>query len=122
MVLAAAWRSTRCRLEFATTHPDTLIVVTADHGHASQIVGLPTDTDHPAGLLSVLRTRGGAPMTMSYSTNGYHRSQDHTGTEVRIAAQGPQAANVVGVIDQTDLFLLLNRAIQGTARRSSPGR
>jgi alkaline phosphatase len=58
-------------------------------------------------------------MTMSYSTNGYHRSQDHTGTEVRIAAQGPQAAAVVGVIDQTDLFLLLNRAIQGTTRRPS---
>jgi alkaline phosphatase/streptomycin-6-phosphatase len=115
-------RAVHVGLEFAKTHPDTLIVVTADHGHASQIVGLPTDTDHPTGLLSVLRTRGGAPMTMSYSTNGFHRSQDHTGTEVRIAAQGPQAANVVGVIDQTDLFLLLDRAIQGTARRPSPAR
>jgi alkaline phosphatase len=112
-------RAIRVGLDFAGSHPDTLIVVSADHGHASQIVGLPTDADHPTGLLSVLRTRSGAPMTMSYSTNGYHRSQDHTGTQVRIAAQGPQAANVVGVIDQTDLFQLLNRALQITARRTS---
>jgi alkaline phosphatase len=73
----------------------------------------------PTGLLSVLRTRSGVPMTISYSTNGYHRSQDHTGTQVRIAAQGPQAANVVGVIDQVDLFQLLNRALQVKAHRTS---
>jgi alkaline phosphatase len=111
-------RAVRVGLDFARDHPDTLIVVTADHGHASQIVGLPSDADHPTGLLSVLRTRSGVPMTISYSTNGYHRSQDHTGTQVRIAAQGPQAANVVGVIDQTDLFQLLNRALQVTAHKT----
>lgn len=109
----------RVGLDFANNHSDTLIVVTADHGHASQIVGLPTDSDHPTGTLSVLRTRSGVPMTISYSTNGYHRSQDHTGTQVRIAAQGPQAANVVGVVDQIDLFQLLNRALQYTNRRTS---
>jgi alkaline phosphatase len=39
------------------------------------------------------------------------RSQSHTGTRVRIAAQGPQAANVVGVSDQTDLFSTMARAL-----------
>lgn len=102
----------RIGLNFAQSHPDTLLVVTADHGHTSQIVGLPTDADHPTGAISVLKTRSGALMTMSYATNAYHRAQDHTGTQVRIAAQGPQAANVVGVIDQTDLFKLMNRALQ----------
>jgi alkaline phosphatase/streptomycin-6-phosphatase len=111
-------RAIRVGLDFAGRHPGTLIVVTADHGHTSQIVGLPTDADHPAGSLSVLRTRGGALMTMSYGTNAYHRSMDHTGTQVRIAAQGPQAANVVGVTDQTDLFQLFNRALQ-TPRKTS---
>jgi alkaline phosphatase len=111
----------RVGLEFAKDHPDTLIVVTADHGQTSQIVGAPTDADHPTGLISTLQTRGGAPMTLSYSTNGYHRSQDHTGTQVRIAAQGPQAANVVGVTDQTDLFRLLDRALQAAPRRNSAG-
>jgi alkaline phosphatase/streptomycin-6-phosphatase len=112
-------RAVRVGLDFASGRTDTLIVVTADHGHSSQIVGLPTDADHPSGLLSVLRTRSGVPMTISYATNAYHRSQDHTGTQVRIAAQGPQAANVVGVVDQTDLFHVLNRALQTAGRKPS---
>ena len=103
----------RVGLDFARTHPDTLIVVTADHAHTSQIIPLPTDADHGAGLFSVLRTKEQALMAVSYATNAYHRSQEHTGTQVRIAAQGPQAANVVGVIDQTDLFRLMLRAIDG---------
>jgi alkaline phosphatase len=98
-------------IEFARTHPDTLLIVTADHGHTSQIVSIPTDADHPAGLLSVLLTHDGAPMAMSYATNAYHRPMDHTGTQVRIAAMGPQAANVTGVIDQTDVFRLMLHAI-----------
>jgi alkaline phosphatase/streptomycin-6-phosphatase len=104
-------RAVRVGIEFARDQPDTLIVVTADHGQTSQIVGPPTDADHPTGLISTLRTRSGALMTLSYGTNSVHRAQDHTGTQVRIAAQGPQAANVVGVIDQTDLFRILDRAL-----------
>jgi len=111
-------RAVRIGLDFATDHRDTLIIVTADHGQTSQIVGTPTDADHPTGLISTLRTRSGAPMTLSYGTNRFHRAQDHTGTQVRIAAQGPQAANVVGVIDQTDVFRILDRALATPRRRS----
>jgi alkaline phosphatase len=39
------------------------------------------------------------------------QSQDHTGSEVRIAAQGPQGANVVGITNQTDLFHTIARAL-----------
>jgi alkaline phosphatase len=53
-------------------------------------------------------------LTIAYGTNSYHRSMEHTGTEVRIAAMGPQAANVVGITDQTDLFRLMLRTIDGT--------
>ena len=97
---------------FARTHPRTLLIVTGDHGHAGQIVGMPNDTDHPSGLMSALRTKEGGTLVVSYATNGYHRSQDHTGTEIRVAAMGPQAANVLGVINQTDLFSIMSRAIQ----------
>ena len=44
-------------------------------------------------------------MTVAYSTNDV--GSDHTGAQIRVAASGPQAANVTGVIDQTDLFLTL---------------
>jgi alkaline phosphatase len=65
------------------------------------------------------RTKDQALMAVSYATNAYHRSQEHTGTPVRIAAQGPQASNVVGVIDQIDLLRLMLRALEATATTSS---
>ncbi|MES1255333.1 MAG: alkaline phosphatase, partial [Acidobacteriota bacterium] len=68
-------RAIRVGLDFAAAHPDTLIIVTADHAHASQIVPIPTDADHPAGLVSVLMTPANVPMAVSYATNAYHRSQ-----------------------------------------------
>jgi alkaline phosphatase/streptomycin-6-phosphatase len=109
-------------MDFARAHPDTLLIVTADHGHTSQIVSTPTDLDHPVGVMSVLLTHDQAPMTMAYGTNAYHRSMDHSGTEVRIAGMGPQAANLVGVIDQTDVFRLMLRAIDGTPALQSSTR
>jgi alkaline phosphatase len=50
-------------------------------------------------------------MTISYATAPITGSQQHTGTEVRIAAGGPQAANVPGVTNQTDLFFTFKRAL-----------
>ena len=101
----------RVSLDYARSHPDTLVVVTGDHAHTSQIVSPPDANDHSPGALSTLITSEGAKMTVNYATNLPGRSQDHTGAQVRIAAQGPQAANVVGVTDQTDLFHTLARAL-----------
>ena len=98
-------------LAYAKHHPDTLVVVTADHGHTSQIIEPQTATDHSPGAISTLITADGATMVVNYATNLDGRSQSHTGTQVRIAAQGPQAANVVGVSDQTDLFHTMARAL-----------
>ena len=50
-------------------------------------------------------------MTINYATAEPPASQEHTGTQVRIAAKGPQAANVLGVTDQTDLFFTIRRAL-----------
>jgi len=98
-------------LAYAARHPDALVIVTADHAHTSQIVSPPTEIDHGPGLLSTLITKDGVPMTVSYATNVPGRWQQHTGTQVRIAAQGPQAANIVGVTDQTELFHTMARAL-----------
>jgi alkaline phosphatase len=93
-------------LEYQKAHPDTLVVVTADHGHTSQIVETAT-----LGYTATLTTHDGADMTISYATAPITGSQQHTGTEVRIAAGGPQAANVLGVTNQTDLFFTMSRAL-----------
>ncbi|WP_433179995.1 alkaline phosphatase [Actinoallomurus sp. CA-150999] len=101
-------RAVQASLDYARHHKDTLVVVTADHGHTSQII--PLEAQSP-GQTATLITADGSNMKINYATNTPGQSQEHTGTEVRIAAQGPQAANVVGVTDQTDLFGTLTRAL-----------
>ena len=103
-------------LEFAKKDGNTLVVTTADHGHTSQIVENVTEDDlrsaaedaklpiermrdlmYP-GLTRKLTTADDAEMTLSYGTSADVAVEDqtHTGTQVRIAAFGPRAANVVG--------------------------
>lgn len=95
-------------LEFARKEGNTLVIVTADHAHASQIIA--NDSKAP-GLTQTLNTREGGLMTISYG-NSEEDSQGHTGTQLRIAAYGPHAANVVGLTDQTDLFYTLKSAME----------
>ena len=94
---------------YAASHKDTLVVVTADHAHTSQIIE--SSDDGTPGVQSILTTHDGVPMWVNYATAPANTSQQHTGSEVRIAAQGPQAANVVGVIDETDEFEIMHRAL-----------
>lgn len=99
-------------LDFAAMHPDTLVIVTGDHGHAVQILPPPDDTDHSPGLLSTLLTADGVPMHVSYATTAKSgRYQEHTGTQIRVAATGPRAERVAGVIDNTELFRLILDAL-----------
>ena len=106
-------RAIRIGLQFARTHPDTLIIVTADHAHTSQIVPVPSlsDTSRPGTLSTLLTKIDQSRMTINYGTEAHGASQDHTGSEVRIVAQGPQAASVVGTTNQTDLFHTIARAL-----------
>ncbi|MCT4704388.1 alkaline phosphatase [Enterobacteriaceae bacterium H16N7] len=95
-------------LAFAREDGNTLVVVTADHAHSSQIVA--PDTKAP-GLTQALKTKDGSVMVISYG-NSEGDSQEHTGTQLRIAAYGPGAANVVGLTDQTDLFYTMKAALE----------
>ncbi|MEU4198676.1 alkaline phosphatase [Streptomyces sp. NPDC045470] len=106
---AAFDRAVKVARDYAAKHPDTLVVTTADHGHSSQIV--PLDAN-PPGLSSTLVTDEGGKLKVNYSTNTPGKSQEHTGTQVRIAAQGPQAYRVLGVTDQTQLFSTLRTALR----------
>jgi len=102
-------------LDYAAANPGTLIMVTADHGHSTQIVPEPKADNHGSGLMSTLVTTEKANMTLYYGTNAVccasSHSMEHTGTQVRIAAQGPQAFGVLGVHDMTDMYHLMARAM-----------
>ncbi|CRY82785.1 alkaline phosphatase [Yersinia intermedia] len=94
-------------LDFARADGNTLVIVTADHAHSSQIIE--ADAKAP-GLTQALTTKDGAVMAISYG-NSEDDSQGHTGSQLRIAAYGPHAANVVGLTDQTDLFFTMRDAM-----------
>ena len=99
---------------------NTLVIVTADHAHTSQIVSEP-----PAYALStILKNRDGSQTVISYGTAtvndpdaenpevGYNDGgMEHTGTQLRIAASGPGASRVDGLTDQTDNFYTIGKAL-----------
>lgn len=96
---------------------NTLVIVTADHAHTSQILNA-----QPAYALStVLKTADGNNMVVSYGTaeadsrdeDGGYNGGDmaHTGTQLRIAASGPGAQRVIGLTDQTDNFYTIAGAL-----------
>jgi alkaline phosphatase len=83
--------------EFQRTHPDTLVLVTADHSHTSQIIPV---TQVPRGAYTTLQTVDGAPIRIAYAT-------------VPVFGSGPRAADIVGTIDQTELFPVLTNTQTG---------
>jgi alkaline phosphatase len=101
-------------LAFQKTHPDTLVVVTADHAHTSQIVDEDsTGAGNPTGYSNNLITKDGQVMRVTYGTAGGNPaaasapSQQHTGSVVPVWAGGPQGAAVLGTTDHTALYPLL---------------
>lgn len=94
-------------LNYAKTHPQTLIIVTGDHAHTSQII---SNGANSPGRTASLITKDNAVMTMNYGTSTGN-SQEHTGAQVRTAAYGPRAGNISGLLDQTDLFFIMRDAL-----------
>ncbi len=102
--------------EFQRTHPDTLVLVTADHSHTSQIIPV---GQVPRGAYATLQTADGQPIRIAYGTAPANGSQAHTGSTVPVFASGPRAADIVGTIDQTDLFPILTNT-RAAAGPSAP--
>jgi alkaline phosphatase/streptomycin-6-phosphatase len=105
-------------LDYQRRHPDTLIVVTADHSHTSQIVGEDAaGSGVPTGYSTNLTTKDGQTLSLTYGTAGYGGpgvapvaappSQQHTGAVVPVWSSGPGSLDVLGTNDHTDLFDVL---------------
>lgn len=99
-------------LDYQAQHPDTLVIVTADHSHTSQMT---YTTSQPATGTSfaTVQTVDNTPIRVSYGTADTGAgattsgSQHHTGAQVPVWASGPRAADIQGTIDQTDIFSVL---------------
>lgn len=109
-------RAIEVALDYAKSHPDTLIIVTSDHAHTSQIIPVPEKvSDPPPGLLSTLITKEDAKLTVGYATSSLCCStghmMEHTGSQVRLAAFGPGAEMFMGHHDMTEVFTFIKRAL-----------
>lgn len=101
----------KAALDFAKKDGNTLVIVTADHAHTSQIVD-----DATPGLDAKVRTADGSDMVITYGTSPFGGSQQHTGAQVPVVAYGPGAAQVAGLIDQTDLFFTMRDGMNAWKR------
>ncbi|MDR7251525.1 alkaline phosphatase [Nocardioides sp. BE266] len=112
-------QAVKTALDYQNAHPDTLVIVTGDHAHSTQIVM----DNYGGSATATVTTVDGDPMTVAYSSSyaGTPPQQaTHTGAQIRVAAIGPQAANVTGVIDQTDLFGTMLGRTPSTLPTSGP--
>ncbi len=100
-------------LDYARAHPETLVLVTADHSQAAQLV---PETSVLAGLNAAspgffarVRTPEGVLMGVNYATNDSTLQEDHSGADVPLFASGPGAEQIPASIRQAEIFALLTR-------------
>jgi alkaline phosphatase len=98
-------------LEYAREHPETLVLVTADHSQAAQLVPetsvLASLNAASPGFLARVRTPEGAIMGVNYATNDSNVQEDHTGADVPLFASGPGAEAIPASLRQAEIFTLL---------------
>jgi alkaline phosphatase len=106
-------------LEYAAAHPETLVLVTADHSQAAQLV---PETSWLSGLNAAspghfarLRTPEGAVMGINYATNDSGLQEDHTGADVPLFAYGAGAREIPAAVRQADVFHIMLRHLKLTA-------
>jgi alkaline phosphatase len=100
-------------LDFAAGHPDTLLLVTADHSHAAQLV--PVESLYAAypipiytpGQLVLLETPEGGLMAVNYATSNFSR-EEHTGANVPLFGNAAALGRVPSYLQQPDLFAIVS--------------
>jgi len=104
-------------LDYAAKTPNTLILVTADHGQAAQIipdeslfvkVGIPAYTP---GYVARLKTPEGSILAINYATTVFP-AEEHTGTDVPLFANEVGLGLVPPRITQPKLFNLMADYLQ----------
>ncbi len=97
---------------FADSHPNTLILVTADHSQAAQIVPVeslfklfPIPIFTP-GKLARIKTPEGSLMAINYATNNFS-AEEHTGANVPIFGNQEAIGRVPTFLTQPQIFAVM---------------
>jgi alkaline phosphatase len=99
-------------LAFAQANPDTLILVTADHAQAAQMIpetslfaafGIPV---YSPGQIARIRTPEGAVMAVNYATNNFSY-EEHSGVNVPVFANSEGLGRVPTMLTQPQLFEII---------------
>jgi alkaline phosphatase len=108
-------------LDYARAHPETLVLVTADHSQAAQLVPetsvLAALNAASPGAFARVRTPEGGLMGVNYATNDSSVQEDHTGADVPLFASGPGADTIPISLRQPEIFGFLLRHLGLTAPR-----
>ncbi len=109
-------------LAFAGQHPHTLVLVTADHTHAAQLVPyvslyarIPVAIYTP-GYLARIETPEGGYMAVNYATTSFSR-EEHTGAAVPVLANAEGTGRLPAFIAQPDLFRIMAAYLELPAAR-----
>lgn len=99
-------------LAFAEENPNTLVLVTADHGHAAQLIpdeslfartGIAVYTP---GHLVRLKGADGSNIAVNYATNDFF-AEEHTGVQVPLLANEVGQGRVPAMLTQPEIFTLM---------------
>ena len=106
-------------LSFAGQHPDTAILVTADHAQAAQILPEPSlYSSYPIpiyspGLIARIATPEGGMMRINYATNNGF-SEEHTGANIPLFANDVAALWLDPFLRQREVHDAMNAFLLGT--------
>jgi len=106
-------------MNFADSHPDTAIIVTADHAQAAQILPEPSlYARYPIPLYSPgrtarVRTPEGGMLRINYATNNGF-SEEHTGANVPLFANGVASPWLRPFLRQREVYQAMSSFLFGT--------
>ncbi|MEP6161348.1 MAG: alkaline phosphatase [Halieaceae bacterium] len=110
--LAQLNEALKVALDYADKNPETLVLVTADHSQAAQLVpatslfdafGIPVYTP---GHLARIVTDEGAILAVNYATNNFSY-EEHSGANVPLFANSEGLGRVPSLVRQPEIFTIV---------------
>ena len=97
-------------MRFQDTHPNTLILVTADHGHSATLIpdisGLAELEYGSPGRFARIKTPEGGVMGINYASNDSPMWDEHSGVAVPLYAIGPGIGDIPVFIRQAEIHTI----------------